>query len=70
MVLDISMGVEDVDKENEEEEEADLEKKVVTASIGQLVDHMKQTSWLVILTVAIQNPSLTNQKLNALIVKR
>jgi hypothetical protein len=31
---------------------------------------MKQTSWLVILTVAIQNPSLTNQKLNALIVKR
>jgi hypothetical protein len=42
----------------------------VTASTGQLVDHMKQTSWLVILTVAIQNPSLTNQKLNAIIVKR
>jgi len=44
MVLKISIGVEDVDKENEEEEEANLEKKVVTASTGQLVDHMKQTS--------------------------
>jgi hypothetical protein len=31
---------------------------------------MKQTNWPVTLIVAIWNPSLTNQKLNAIIFKR
>jgi hypothetical protein len=37
MVLDISKGVEDVDKAKEEKEEADLKEKVVAALIGQPV---------------------------------
>jgi len=41
MVLDIHKGVEDVDKIKKE---ADLENEVMTASTGQSVDHIKQTS--------------------------
>ena len=37
MVLDISKGVEDVDKAKEEKEEANLKEKVVAALIGQPV---------------------------------
>jgi hypothetical protein len=46
-----------------------LEKEVMTASTGQSVDRIKQTSWPVTLIMAIWNLGLTNQKLNAIIVK-
>ena len=56
------------------EEEEDLEEKVKAASIDQTIDWMKGTSRLVQLAIAIWDPDLTtgltNQKLNAIIVKR
>jgi len=42
MVLDILNGVQDVEKENKEEEEVNLEEEAIAASTGQLVDPMKQ----------------------------
>jgi hypothetical protein len=62
MVLDIPNGLENVDKAKEEE--------VVTTSIGQSVDRIKQIGRPVTLIVAIWNSGLTNQKLNVIIVKR
>jgi len=70
MVLDIFKVVEDMDKAKKEEEDTNLKEKVIAASIDQPVDRMKQIDQLVTLTMAIQNPGLTNQKLNAIIVKR
>jgi hypothetical protein len=70
MVLDISKVVEDMDKAKKEKDETDLEEKVMAASIDQPVDCMKQIDRLVTLTMTIQNLGLTNQKLNAIIVKR
>ena len=70
MVLDIYKGVEDVDKTKKEEEKADLEEEVVIASTSQPINRIKQISRPVTLIVAIQNPGLINQKLNAIIVKR
>jgi hypothetical protein len=70
MVLDIFKVVEDMDKAKKEEEDTDLKEKVIAASIDQPVDRMKQIDQLVTLTMAIQNPGLTNQKLNVIIVKR
>jgi hypothetical protein len=70
MVLDIFEVVEDMDKAKKEEEDTDLKEKVIAASIDQPVDRMKQIDQLVTLTMAIQNPGLTNQKLNVIIVKR
>ena len=70
MTLDIPKRVKDMDNAEEDEENADLEEKVMAASTSQLVDHMKQTSRSATLTMAIQNPSLTKQRLNAIIVKR
>ena len=52
IVLDILKGVEDVDKAKEEEE-IDLEEEVVTASTGQPIDRMKQTSQSITLTMTI-----------------
>jgi len=52
MVLDILKGVEDVDKAKEEEE-IDLEEEVMTASTGQPIDRMKQTSRSITLTMTI-----------------
>jgi len=56
------------------EEEEDLEEKVKAASIDQTIDWMKGTSQLVQLEITIWDPDLTtgltNQKLNAIIVKR
>jgi RNase H-fold protein (predicted Holliday junction resolvase) len=56
------------------EEEEDLEEKVEAASIDQTIDWMKGTSQLVQLEITIWDPDLTtgstNQKLNAIIVKR
>jgi hypothetical protein len=50
-----------------------LEEEVEAASTYQIVDRMKRTSWSVQLAVAIQDPDLTtdltNQKLNAIIIK-
>jgi len=43
MVLDILNGVQDVEKENKEEEEVNLEEEAIAASTDQLVDPMKQT---------------------------
>ena len=48
----------------------DLEKKAEAALIGQSVDYMNQSSQSATLTMKIQDPSLTNQKLNNIIVKR
>jgi hypothetical protein len=59
-----------MDKVKKEKQEADLEEKAKAASIGQSVTHMKQTNRLVTLIVAIRDPGLTNQRLNAIIVKR
>ena len=57
-----------------EKEEEDLENEAEATSTDQTVDRIKITSRSVQLTVAIQDPdlteSLTNQKLNAIIVKR
>jgi hypothetical protein len=53
MVLDIHKGVEDVDKAIEEEEETNLEEKVMIALTGQSVDCMKQTGRPVTLSVTI-----------------
>jgi hypothetical protein len=51
-----------------------LEKEAEAASTDQTIDRMKRTNWPVQLAIAIQDPdltaSLTNQKLNAIIVKR
>jgi hypothetical protein len=52
IVLDILKGVEDVDKAKEKEE-IDLEEEVVTASTGQPIDRMKQTSQSITLTMTI-----------------
>jgi len=52
MVLDILKGVEDVDKAKKEEE-IDLEEEVMTASTGQPIDRMKQTSRSITLTMTI-----------------
>jgi tetrahydromethanopterin S-methyltransferase subunit A len=64
MVLDIP---------KEEEKEEDLEEEIETASTDQTVDRMKRTGRSVQLAVAIQDPDLTagltNQKLNAIIIK-
>jgi hypothetical protein len=70
MVLDISKGVEDVDKAKEEKEKADLEEKVIAVLIGQPVNRMKQIDRPITLTMAIQNQGLTKQRLKAIIVKR
>jgi hypothetical protein len=43
MVLDILKGVEDLDK-TKEKEDIDLKEEVVTASTGQPIDRMKETS--------------------------
>jgi hypothetical protein len=55
-------------------EEEDLEEEIEAALTYQMVDRMKGTGRLVQLTVAIQDldltAGLTNQKLNAIIVKR
>jgi hypothetical protein len=59
-----------MDKAKKEKDETDLEEKVMAASIDQPVDCMKQIDRLVTLTMTIQNLGLTNQKLNAIIVKR
>jgi len=59
-----------MDKVKKEKQEADLEEKAKAASIGQSVTHMKQTNRLVTLIVTIRDPGLTNQRLNAIIVKR
>ena len=53
MVLDIFKGVEDVDKIEEEKQEADLKEEAETASTGQLVDYMKQPSRPITMIVAI-----------------
>ena len=53
MVLDIFKGVEDVDKIEEEKQEADLKEEAETASTGQLVDYMKQPGRLITMIVAI-----------------
>jgi ABC-type histidine transport system ATPase subunit len=45
MVLDNPIRVENVDKAEEEEEEVNFKKKVVVASTGQPVNHMK-VDWL------------------------
>jgi hypothetical protein len=42
MVLNILKGVKDVDKVEKDEVATDLEEKALTASTGQLVDHIKQ----------------------------
>jgi hypothetical protein len=47
MVLYIHKGVKDVDKANKENEETNLEEKVMIASTSQLVDRMKQTGYTV-----------------------
>ena len=70
MVLDIPNGPEDMDKEKEEDKEVNLKKKVVTALINQPVDCIKHIDRPITLTMAIQNIGLTNQKLNAIIIKR
>ena len=59
-----------MNKVKKEKQEADLEEKAKAALIGQSVTHMKQTNQLVTLIVAIRDPGLTNQRLNAIIVKR
>jgi len=55
-------------------EEEDLEEEIEAALTDQMVDRMKGIGRLVQLTVAIQDldltAGLTNQKLNAIIVKR
>jgi len=65
MILDIP---------KEEEKEEDLEEEVETTSTNQTVDRMKRTGRSVQLAIAIQDldliAGLTNQKLNAIIVKR
>ena len=54
--------------------EEGLEEEIKVASINQTIDQMKRTSWLVQLAVEIWDSdlivSLTNQKLNGIIVKR
>jgi len=40
----------------------------MAVSTGQSVSHIKQSGRPVTLTMAIQDPSLTNQKLNAIII--
>ena len=70
MVLDIPKGVEDMDKTNKEEYEADLKKKARTTLTDQSVDRIKQTSQSVTPKMTIQDPVLTNQKVNVIIVKR
>jgi hypothetical protein len=69
MTLDIPKKVEGVDKAEKEKEEVDLEEEVEAASIGQLVDQMKQIDRPIPLTVAIRDPGLKKQKLNIIIVK-
>jgi len=59
-----------VDKAKKEKEKTNLEDKIMAASTGQLVNRMKQTVQPITLTVAVKNLGLTNQKLNAIIVKR
>ena len=70
MILDIPKGVKDVDKVDKEEQKTNLKEEVVAVSTSQLVSHIKQSGRPVTLTVAIQDPGLTNQKLNAIIVKK
>ena len=53
VALDIPNGLEDVDKK--EEKRIYLKKEVVTTSIGQQVNRIKQTGWSIHLTVAIQD---------------
>jgi hypothetical protein len=53
MVLDIFKGVEDVDKIEEEKQEADLKEEAETASTSQLVDYIKQPSRPITMIVAI-----------------
>ena len=57
-----------------EEEEEDLEEEAGIASTNQIVNRIKRIGRSVQLAVAIQDPDLiaglTNQKLNAIIVKR
>ena len=56
------------------DKEEDLEEEIEVASTNQMIDRMKRTYRLVQLAVAIRDPNLTvgltNQKLNAIIVKR
>ena len=59
----------DISKEKKE----DLEEEAKIVLTDQTIDRMKGIGWLVQLAVAIQDPDLTagltNQKLNAIIVK-
>jgi hypothetical protein len=47
-----------------------LEKEFVATITGQMIDHMKQIGRSITLIVTIQNLGLTNQKLNAIIIKK
>ena len=68
MILDIPKGVKDMDKVEKEEQEINLKEEAMAVSTGQSVSHIKQSGRPVTLTMAIQDPSLTNQKLNAIII--
>jgi len=68
MILDIPKGVKDMDKVEKEEQEINLKEEAMAVSTGQSVSHIKQSGRPVTLTMAIQDPGLTNQKLNAIII--
>ena len=53
MILDIPIGVDDLDKVEEEEQETDLEEEVKAALTSKLVVHMKQIGRPVTLTLII-----------------
>jgi hypothetical protein len=53
MILDIPKEIKDMDKVEEDEEEADLKEEVVLVSTGQPIDRMKQIGRPVTPTVAI-----------------
>jgi hypothetical protein len=68
--LDIAKGVEDKDKAEKKKDDIDIEEEVEATSIGQPINHMKQIGRPVTLIVEIRDPGFTNQKLNAIIIKR
>jgi hypothetical protein len=70
IVLDIAKGVEDKDKAEKKKDDIDIEEEVEATSIGQPINHMKQIGRPVTLIVEIRDPGFTNQKLNAIIIKR
>jgi hypothetical protein len=65
--LDIPNEVKDVDKA---EGEVNLKEKTETTSEGQPVNQIKQIGQSVPLTVAIQDPGLTKQKLSVIILEK